>query len=85
MLNLLNREEWRTAHKKGLGRLREESARNPPRREMKIHAEPVFCGRSLGDKCFLKDALSHPRARSSLLLYFIPRSVGAAESARRFH
>lgn len=81
---MLNREEWRTAHKIGIRQTEGRERRNPPRREMKIHAEPVFCGRSLGDKCFLKDALSHPHARSSLLLYFIPRSAGAAESARRF-
>lgn len=59
---------------KGLDRQREER-RNPPRSEMRIHAEPVFCGRSLRDRC----------TQSSILLYFVLCSVGAAELVRRFH
>lgn len=63
----------------------ETKKRTPPRRETRIHAALAFCGRSLGHRCFLKDALCHPCTQSYLLLYFIPRSAGAAESARRFH
>lgn len=64
---------------------REESRKSLPWRETRIHAEPIFCGRSLGLQRFLKLLCAIRTPSYPPLLYFIPCSAGAAESARRFH
>lgn len=85
-LNLLDGKGGITQRSQGAVRQTEgRKQRKPPMESDEDSCRACLLWPLTGTQMLFKDALSHPRTQSSLLLYFILRSAGAAESVRRFH